>query len=54
MRKFLKANGAHRRLEGWPMVFTVLVTLSILVGTLIEFLPMFLVEDNVPKIASVE
>lgn len=36
------------------MVFTVLVTLSILVGTVIEFLPMALVDNNVPTISSVQ
>lgn len=35
------------------MVFTVLVVLAVLVGTLVEFLPMILVESNVPRIATV-
>ena len=47
MKTFLKANGAHRRLEGWPLVFTVLTTLAILVGTVVEFAPIFLVSGAV-------
>lgn len=43
----------HRQLEGWPLVFTILVTISILIGGLVEFIPMTLVKDNVPRIASV-
>ena len=54
MRQFLKADGRHRTLEGWPLVFTVLVTLSILVGGVVEFLPLVLLSDNVPKIETVE
>jgi cytochrome c oxidase cbb3-type subunit I/II len=43
----------HRLLEGKPMFFTVLATLAILVGGLVEIVPMFLVQQNVPTIASV-
>lgn len=53
-RQFIKSNGMHRKLEGWPLVFTVLTTLAILVGTLIEFVPMFLVKGNAPKIETLE
>ena len=53
MSPFLKTDGRHRTLEGWPMVFTVLVTLSILVGGTVEFLPLVLVDDNVPTIETV-
>jgi cbb3-type cytochrome c oxidase subunit II len=44
---------SHRKLEGWPLVFTVLVTLSILVGGVVEFVPLVLVESNIPRIESV-
>ena len=54
MKKFIKTDGVHRRLEGWPLVFTVLTTIAILVGTVVEFLPMFLVKSNVPTIATVK
>jgi cytochrome c oxidase cbb3-type subunit I/II len=43
----------HRMLEGKPMFFTVLAIVSILVGGLVEIVPMFLVRENVPTIASV-
>ncbi|MBK9072409.1 MAG: cytochrome-c oxidase, cbb3-type subunit I [Myxococcales bacterium] len=43
----------HRRWEGLPMVFTVLVTLSVIVASLFEIIPTFLIGSNVPRIASV-
>ena len=43
----------HRMLEGKPLFFTVLATVAILVGGLVEIVPMFLVQQNVPSIASV-
>lgn len=54
MKDFIKTNGRHRDLEGWPLVFTLLVTVSILIGGAIEFIPLVLVEDNVPTIESVK
>jgi cbb3-type cytochrome c oxidase subunit II len=53
MSKFLKTDGRHRKLEGWPLVFTILTTLSILVGGTVEFLPLVLLESSVPTIESV-
>ena len=44
----------HRRWEGLPMVFTVLVTLAVIVASLFEILPAFLIGDNVPRIAAVK
>lgn len=44
---------SHRKLEGWPLVFTVLVTISILVGGAVEFVPLVLVEENIPRISTV-
>jgi cytochrome c oxidase cbb3-type subunit I/II len=44
----------HRMLEGKPMFFTVLAILSILVGGLVEVIPMYLIKENVPTIASVK
>jgi cytochrome c oxidase cbb3-type subunit I/II len=43
----------HRMLEGKPLFFTVLATVAVLVGGLVEIIPMFLVQANVPTIASV-
>ena len=54
MPRFLEANGAHRRLEGWPLVFTILTTLAILVGTVVEFAPIFLVGGAVEPLATLE
>ncbi|HMB90477.1 MAG TPA: cytochrome-c oxidase, cbb3-type subunit II [Rhodothermales bacterium] len=54
MNRFIKSNGLHRKLEGWPLVFTILTTLAILVGGIVEFLPFVLVEGAVPKIESVK
>ncbi len=44
---FIKTHGRHRTLEGWPLVFTVLTTLAILVGTVVEFAPLFLIGGQV-------
>jgi cytochrome c oxidase cbb3-type subunit I/II len=43
----------HRWLERKPYQFTVLATIAILIGGAVEFVPTFLVESNVPTIASV-
>lgn len=32
----------HRKLEGMPIIFTILATIAVLVGTIIEFVPAFL------------
>ncbi len=49
------ANGAfHRMLEGKPMIFTVLALVSVLIGGLVEVIPMYLIKQNVPTIASVK
>ena len=44
----------HRWLEGIPVTFTVLATVAVLIGGLIEIVPMFLVKENVPTISSVK
>lgn len=49
--RLIKANGRHRRLEGWPLVFTTLTVLAILTGTVIEFAPLFLVDDSMTPTA---
>ena len=43
----------HRMLEGKPVFFTVLAVVAILVGGIVEIVPMFLVKENIPTIASV-
>ncbi len=47
-------EGWHRALEGWPMIFTLLTTIAILIGSVIEIIPMLLVKSNIPRIASVQ
>ncbi|MCS7052585.1 MAG: cytochrome-c oxidase, cbb3-type subunit I [Ignavibacterium sp.] len=44
----------HRWLEGKPIYFTIASLVVVLIGGIIEFVPMFLVKSNVPTIASVK
>ncbi|MCP4552718.1 MAG: cytochrome-c oxidase, cbb3-type subunit I [Bacteroidetes bacterium] len=44
----------HRRLERKPVLFTIWALVAILIGGIVEFVPMFLVKSNVPTIASVQ
>lgn len=54
MKRFIKTSGRHRKLEGWPLLFTILTTISIMIGGVVEFLPLVLVKENVPRIESVQ
>ncbi len=44
----------HRWLEAKPLLLTVLALVAVLIGGLIEAVPMFLIKDNVPNISSVK
>jgi cytochrome c oxidase cbb3-type subunit I/II len=44
----------HRWLEAKPLTFTALTVVAVLVGGLVEIIPMWLVKQNVPTIASVK
>ena len=44
----------HGRLEGKPLIFSVLALVAVLIGTIIEFVPMMAIESNVPSIAAVK
>src|SRR4029078_13729692 len=44
----------HRRYEGLPILFTVLTGLAVIVASLFEILPTFLIKSNIPTIASVK
>ncbi len=44
----------HRRWERLPLLFTVLTTLAVIVASLFELIPTFLIRANVPTIASVK
>ena len=46
--------GWHSVLESKPVLFTTLALVSILIGTVVEFVPAFLIKSNVPTIASVQ
>ncbi|MBL9139345.1 MAG: cytochrome-c oxidase, cbb3-type subunit I [Verrucomicrobiales bacterium] len=47
-------EGGHRWLESKPALFTILATVAILVGGLIEIVPLYLIKSNVPTITSVK
>ncbi len=44
----------HNKLERKPVLFTVLTLVAILIGGIIEMVPTFLIESNVPTISSVK
>jgi len=44
----------HRRWEGLPLLFTVMTVLAVIVASLAEIIPTFLIKNNVPTIASVK
>ncbi|MBL0937573.1 MAG: cytochrome-c oxidase, cbb3-type subunit I [Gemmatimonadaceae bacterium] len=44
----------HRAWERAPMLFTVLTTVAVIIASLFEILPTFLIKSNVPTIASVK
>ena len=45
---------AHRKLEGWPMIFAVLSLIAILVGSAIEIVPSLLADNYVVKISAIK
>lgn len=44
----------HRRLERKPLIFTILALVVILIGGIVQFVPMFMIESNVPTISTVQ
>jgi len=44
----------HRKIEGRPLQLTLLALIAILIGGLIEVIPMYMVKSNVPTISSVK
>ncbi len=44
----------HRWIEKRPVQFTLVATVVVLIGGLVEFLPTFLIQSNIPTIASVK
>ncbi len=45
---------SHRWLEKRPIQFTILATVAVLIGGVIEFIPTWLVKSNIPTIESVQ
>jgi cytochrome c oxidase cbb3-type subunit I/II len=48
------AHRLHRWLESKPALFTVLAVVAVLIGGLVEIVPMFVIKQNVPTISSVK
>jgi len=44
----------HRRWERFPIRFTLLTTVAVIIASLFEIIPMFLIRSNIPTIASVK
>jgi len=44
----------HRKLEGRPLKFTLLVVVAILIGGIVEYMPTALIDSNIPTIESVK
>ncbi len=52
--KRIASEGFHTWLERKTILFTVLTTVAILIGGMVEIIPMILVKSNIPKITSVK
>ncbi|WP_457615525.1 cytochrome-c oxidase, cbb3-type subunit I [Lutibacter sp.] len=50
--KRIASEGFHTWLERKTILFTVLTTVAILIGGMVEIIPMILVKSNIPKITS--
>ncbi|HUS37675.1 MAG TPA: cytochrome-c oxidase, cbb3-type subunit I [Verrucomicrobiae bacterium] len=44
----------HRWLEGKPMVLAILATVAVLIGGIVEIVPMYFIKSNVPTISAVK
>jgi cytochrome c oxidase cbb3-type subunit I/II len=53
-RKEASGSTWHRRLEGLPLAFSVWTAGAVIVASLFEFVPAFLIERNVPSIDTVK
>ena len=47
-------NPWHRRLEGRPLQFTILVLLAVIIGGPVQYIPMVAIKSNIATIASVK
>ncbi len=50
----MKRGMIHRWLEKRPVQFSILATIAILIGGIVEFVPTFIVKSNIPTIESVK
>jgi cytochrome c oxidase cbb3-type subunit I/II len=50
----IKGESTHRRWEGLPRTFTVLTVIAVVVASLFEIIPTFVIGSNAPQIASVK
>lgn len=51
----VEANAsAHRKLEGWPMIFSVLSLIAILVGSAIEIVPSLMAKNYIVKVSAIK
>ncbi|MBW7847911.1 MAG: cytochrome-c oxidase, cbb3-type subunit I [Bacteroidales bacterium] len=50
----LHKDTGHRFIESKPVLFTTIALVVILIGGIVEFVPMFMVKSNVPTIAAVQ
>lgn len=50
----ISAMDWHRRWERLPIRFTILTTIAVIVASLFEAVPMFLIRSNIPTIASIK
>ena len=53
IERFMEARW-HRNWEALPVTLTVMVTVAVVVASLFEIIPIFLIKSNVPTIASVQ
>jgi cytochrome c oxidase cbb3-type subunit I/II len=49
----ISGDRGHRRIEGKPVLFTIIALVVISIGGIVQFVPMFMVESNVPTISAV-
>lgn len=49
-----KTRWSHRALESRPVQFMILATVAVLIGGLVEAIPLYLVKSNIPTISSVK
>lgn len=51
--EYISGDRGHRKIEGKPVLFTIIALVVISIGGIVQFVPMFMVESNVPTISAV-